>query len=125
MSCPTIANLRKFFPLVEARQLRGLMDGTIDPKQYVSVQRWIAQCYNEPSHDELVMCAIDEVLGGFGVEAIRGRYVDRYHHDIQAAYVNMGDTYNTTILLDHETDSYRLTSWGDWVEANERKRQLF
>ena len=39
-------------------------------------------------------------------------------------YVNRGDTYAPTILLDHETGRFHATSWGNWVEGHERSRQL-
>lgn len=104
MSAPSIATLRKFFPAEQAKRLRSLMTGSSDNEQ--------------------IMEAVNEELDGDGIEVIRGRYVDGYHQDIQAAYVNMGDTYDLTILLDHETDTFRLTSWGDWVETHDRSREL-
>jgi len=100
------------------------MTSESDPRDYTTVQRWLAQCYNEPSRLELIMEAINELLDTYGVEAIRGRYVDGYYQDIQAVYCNTGDTYDMTILLDHETERFHVTSFGDWVEANERRRQL-
>lgn len=124
MSAPSIATLRKFFNKPQARRLRRLMKGETDPLSYSSVGGWVAQCYNPPPEAELIMEALNAELEGEGVETIRGRYVDSYHQDIQAAYVNMGDTYDLTILLDHETENYLLTSWGDWVETHERTREL-
>ena len=124
MSAPSLKTLKKFFPADQAQRLRELMTGTRDPKQYQRVQNWLDQCYNEPSRAELIMAALDEELDGFGTEAIRGRYVDRYHGEIQAEYVNMGDTYDLTILLDHETENFILTSMGDWIEKNEKRRKL-
>lgn len=121
----SVKTLRRFCDQETARQLRGLMTGTIDPETFASVQAWRDQCYSWPPSDyEMVMCAVDQLLGGSGVEVIRGRYVDHYSQDIQASYVNMGDTYDLTVLYDHETERYVLTSCGDWVERNERKREL-
>ncbi len=99
-----------------ATEILGLIRGTIDPRTYVSVQRWIAQCYNEPDSNALVMCAIDQLLDAHGVEAIHGRDVDRYHGDIVAEYVNQGDTYDSTIIHDNIAGRYRLMSWGDFVD---------
>lgn len=121
---PSLTTLRKSLTDEQARAIRGLLTGKRDPMTFENVQKWVAQCYNMPSAAELIMEAANEVLGGFGVECIRGRYVDRYHMDIQAVYVNMGDTYDLTLLLDHETGRYCLTSVGDWFEANERRREL-
>lgn len=120
----SLKRLRQFWPDETARQIRGLITGQINPENYASVQNWVGQCFNRPSSAELVLEALNEVMGGFGVEAIRGRWVDSYHCDIQAVYVNMGDTYDITIFLDHETGNYVLTSYGDWIERNEKRREL-
>ena len=98
-------------------------------REHPAVVSWAEQCTHDPressqAYAECLLCAINAELGGYGVEPIRGRYVDRYHQDIQAVYVNLGDTYDTTILYDHETDRLQITSWGDWVECHERQRQI-
>lgn len=62
------------------------------------------------------MRALDELLETHGVEAIR----NRNGHAV-AEYLNTGDTYTTTILYDHTTRSFRVTSMGDWVEHYERR----
>jgi hypothetical protein len=94
-----------------------------------AVVAWAEQCYHDPrrnsdSHAECQMVAINAELEGYGVEAIEGRYIDHYHHNIQAAYVNMGDTYTPTILFDNERRMFRVTNWGDWVEQNQRRRGI-
>ncbi len=67
---------------------------------------------------EEVMDRANEILEGHGVEAMRseGAYVDAYHGDIIATYVNMGDTYNGTIVHDSADNSFHLTTYGDWLE---------
>jgi hypothetical protein len=66
--------------------------------------------------------------GTFGIEPLRDPDggLDRYWGDVVALYVNTGDTYSTTIVYDVERDKFYVTSWGDWVEAWERRhrRQL-
>jgi hypothetical protein len=42
-----------------------------------------------------------------------------------AYYVNMGDTYDTTLLLDTRKDRFLVTSWGDFVESEERQGRKF
>jgi hypothetical protein len=59
---------------------------------------------------------LNELLETYGVEAIR----DRNGHAV-AEYLNTGETYTTTILYDHTTRSFRVTTMGDWVEGYERK----
>lgn len=66
----------------------------------------------------------DHILEGFGVEYIRSEEDDQ-HGAHGAYYVNMGDTYNPTILLDLDRARVWATSWGDWVEAEERQGKRF
>jgi len=99
-----------------AIRVRGLMDGSVDPDTSEAVQRWVSQCYHEPSKREKVMCAIDESLETFGVEAIEGKYIDRYHFNIQAVYCNTGDIYADTVLLCHDRDRFMIIGWADYVE---------
>jgi hypothetical protein len=75
--------------------------------------------------NECRMSALNELLLTHGVEAIRtSEHIDRYHFDIRASYLNTGDTYNTTILLDHRDSKWLLTSWGDFVESLEGKKAM-
>lgn len=123
MPFPSIMTLESAFP-GKGKELRAILDGSRDPEGYTNVSAWVSQCHNKPSTRELQMCALNQVLGTHGVEAIEGRYVDRYHYNIQAVYCNAGDTYDVTILLDHENDRFIVTSWGDWVERNSDKREI-
>ena len=73
------------------------------------------------NHEE-AMEAINEALGGCGVEVLRAdNEWDSYYGDIVAEYVNMGDTYDVTILYDINECKYEVTSWGDWVEMMENE----
>jgi len=67
---------------------------------------------------------ISDLIGGYGVEAIEGNGNDRYYMDTVALYVNMGDTYNTTVLYNTQIDKYAIVSWGDWVERNQRRYDI-
>lgn len=75
--------------------------------------------------------AIDDILNvanslfdGHGIEAIRGMRHDRYYQDIVALYVNMGDTYNTTLLFDAVKTKFHVTSWGDFVEVKTKSYEI-
>lgn len=70
--------------------------------------------------------AIDELLGTYGTEAIRGEWQNGYWCDIVACYCNAGDIYQTTVI--HVRGSgwnpagrFIVTSWGDWIERNSAK----
>lgn len=100
-----------------AALVRGLFDGKISPNAFRSVDSWVRQCYNPPSYHDRKMMAFNEILEGYGGEAIFGD--DPYHPDIE--YVNMGDTYIMTILYNRIDGRYRITNWGDELEAMERR----
>lgn len=101
-----------------ARVAAGLLNGDLDPESIDAVGDWISQCYHKPRHDALVMFALNHVFDCHGVEPVRleGEWVDSYHGDIVATYINTGDTYASTIVLDSESGEYLLTSYGDYVE---------
>jgi hypothetical protein len=69
----------------------------------------------------------DKAMNGFGVEYIASSE-DTMRTPDGLDYVNMGDTYDTTLVYDHGKGKYVITSWGDIVEADmrlPRKRQRF
>jgi len=101
----------------KAKEIRGLLSGTINPMSYRSAKKWFHECYSSPSKIELIHEAINEVLGGYGIEAIRDNQWSSYHCDIGLVYVNMGDTYTPTVCYDTRKDKWFLSSWGDVVEA--------
>ena len=89
---------------------------TFSTYQYLDTEHW-------GTDNECRMSALNELLLTHGVEAIRtSEHIDRYHFDIRASYLNAGDTYNTTILLDHRDEKWLLTSWGDFVESIDGKK---
>ena len=71
---------------------------------------------------DAILDSIDASVRGHGVESIEGDWVDRYYQNIVLLYVNMGDTYTTTLAFDTNTTRFYVTSWGDWVERNGDKR---
>ncbi len=72
-----------------------------------------------------VLKIADKILQGHGVEAIRAEGArDSYYMDTVALYVNMGDTYAATLIYDVPRDRWWVTTWGDWLEAEERSGRL-
>ena len=101
----------------QANQVRQIIKGRLDPLSFKSVQSWVSQCFNMPSKLELKLCAINEVIEGFGVEYIES--VDDSFTDKQGVdFINLGDTYKCTVVFNHATNKFSYTSWGDIVEAN-------
>ena len=99
-----------FFGREKTRKILDIVRGETDPESYESVASWVRQCYNRPWDSELKMSAINEILGGFGVEGV---FSDS-DMEPEFSYVNMGDTYDPTIV--RYQGSFRVTSWGEMVE---------
>lgn len=102
-----------------AQQVLDLIAGKLDPATFKSVQDWVKGCYNVPDKSEQIMKALDELIGGYGVEGITP---EGQTYPV-ADYVNTGDTYSATIVRDIENDEYILTTWGDWLEKWEADHQ--
>ena len=68
---------------------------------------------------DAVMEDANNILNGFGIEALRDEnaWVDHYWQNTIALYVNLGDTYITTIVYDTENREFLITSWGDFYET--------
>lgn len=60
------------------------------------------------------------ILDGHGVE-----HIESENGRAEAYYVNMGDTYTPTIILDTKRDRVWATDWGTWMEAEERRGNRF
>jgi hypothetical protein len=72
-----------------------------------------------------VLKIANKILDGHGIEPVRAEGVwDRYYGDVIALYVNMGDTYESTLVYDVDKNRWWITSWGDWLEAEERAGRL-
>jgi len=86
---------------------------------FSGVAGWVRQCYNMPSLNELKMCAINDVINGYGVESINVDpeiYESNYYGNSIADYVNLGDTYIMTIIRDHRNGKIFIGSWGNFYE---------
>lgn len=117
---PSLATLRKIpwlnklhhDPELVCRAVRRVMRGAaLDP-----------HCYRQGDfrlHDaEAVLAILDPLLETFGVESAARRPGES---PTRFVYLNTGDTYTATLLFYVPTHSWRVTSWGDVVEADERR----
>lgn len=88
-------------------------------RRFPQTCRWFNSCYNPPRNNELILEALNELLGGCGVEGIEHEdiYVDHYHRNFVASYINTGHSDSPTILLDHVKNRWRLTSWAEFYES--------
>lgn len=110
--------------LETATKAADVLNGDYDPEEIEEVDFWVRHCSNRPSTNALKMAALNTLFDMHGVEAIRseGEWVDSYHGDIIATYLNTGDTYAATVLLESESGEFVVTSFGDWLEAWEQEK---
>jgi hypothetical protein len=93
----------------------ALINGNKDPLDFKSVDTKIRR-YSDPIRQ--ILTAVDEVLEGYGVEDLQGGFFDKHYQDIQALYVNFGETYTTTIIYDLMKEKFLVSSSGVFVESN-------
>jgi len=95
-----------------------ILNGTINPRTFSIVREWIDVCFYEPCSDELKMHAINEVLEGYGIEAVRTtKWKNGFWCNVLCTYVNMGDSYIPTVIH-HRKHGYMVASIGDVIEKN-------
>jgi hypothetical protein len=98
--------------------INSILNDTIDPKMFSMVREWIDACYSDPCADELKMLAINQALGGYGIESVRtSKWKNGHWCDILCTYVNMGDSYIPT-LIHHRKHGFMVASIGDVIEKN-------
>jgi hypothetical protein len=106
-----------------AETIKDLFDGNIDVKEFRSF--WSDTPYiDNYTNEDKILCVINNLINGYGVEVIRGQYVDNYYQDINLGYVNLGDTYTTTVIRDYLKQSWIISSWGNIVESNYKRFEV-
>lgn len=104
-----------------AKRIRGVIKGNIKPEDHEDLFphtcKWIRSCYHQPWETDVIMSALNELIEGFGVEALGGGdWNNRYTPPFE--YINTGDTYNATIIRDNRKGRFFISTWGDIVEQN-------
>jgi hypothetical protein len=95
-----------------------ILNGILDPETFKTVQSWISQSSNKPNSDDLKLAAINEILEGYGLEGLRTtKWKNGYWGDILCTYVNMGDSYISTVIH-HRKHGFMVSSIGDIIEKN-------
>jgi hypothetical protein len=93
--------------------------------KYLRISRTEAKIIKKLAQDsgaERALNYANKVMGGSGVEAIQDEsiWTSHYWQNTGLLYVNMGDTYDTTLCYDTETEIMFIGSWGDWAEKKLR-----
>ena len=124
----TIENLSKVFDEDIAKRINEVIEDSRELSDYVTFtdnreelsQRfphtydWVRQCLNMPSEAEIRLSMINEIIGGYGTEALDED--PNWFPYPRYSYVNMGDPYVTTIMFDHEQSRFFVACWGDIAE---------
>lgn len=98
---------------------RDLVDHLkIDPASAHTLAAELKAAAGDHEAVDRVMDKVNQKLNAHGVEAIEGKWHDRYYMNIVLLYVNRGDTYDATLLYDTEKEKFSVGSWGDWVERH-------
>ena len=99
---------------------RDLAQLTRDPRALRSLSSLVRRaCESEITTHEALREA-DKILRGHGVDYTRIR-TRRGPRGTAFHYVQMGDTYDATLVYDELSARFRVTSWGDMIEAWERR----
>jgi hypothetical protein len=71
--------------------------------------------WKDESRAEELLRMIQDVIGrGHGVQTIQ----KEMNSPILAYYINMGDTYDMTVLVPTKSFMPQITAWGDWMVRN-------
>jgi hypothetical protein len=127
MRYPSVESLLKISKVTpeSAEKIREVLVATTREEVCALSERARAyrhQCYHEPSLGLLKMYAANELIGGYGVEAIdipEGSFQSCRTPDVLIEYVNLGDTYTTTLIRltrKYGGVTYRVQDWGTILE---------
>jgi hypothetical protein len=97
----------------------------LDPKEFSSVKFWIGQCFHIPSLNEQKMCAINQILYGFGIESVEGEWQNGYWCNILFTYVSMGFS-DVPTIIHHRDKGFIVDSVENLVmKSNRRARSQY
>lgn len=128
MRAPSVKKLTEAFrdlTPAEAKQIRAFAKAVDDPEKLEKLvekvpvtEAYVRQMYSSPYDSYMwrvtvALHAINEIVGGFGVEPL-GESDTR--HGPPFEYINMGDTYATTLIYDRDKDRLFIGTMGDVVE---------
>lgn len=116
MKVANIGNMHNFF----AEYMKH--DGDWAVPQLAEMQRLFRGSSNAASMRSVnqALDRANKIMHGHGVEEITGR--PNGEMSTVALYVNMGDTYSSTIIYDVLEDKFFVGTWGDWYEWREENK---
>lgn len=100
----------------DALLVRRLLDGRLDPTT-LQIPELDHRPIGPTNASREILDAANRILGGYGVDALA---LDTEDGTEYTEYVNMGDTYTPTLCL-LPNGRFVVASWGDVLEAHERR----
>lgn len=113
----------------QAKLIRSFAKAEDDPEKLEKLvekvpatEAYVRQMYHSPYDSGIwrvtvALHAINDIVGGYGVEGLgpgrSGDYAPPYE------YINMGDTYATTLIYDRDADRLYIGDWGTIVEQED------
>ena len=114
---PSIKTLESAFP-GHGKELRQVLEMRRSQlAQHPAGAARLAECFHPPATYDVRMCVLDSIGGTCGVGYIAHKD-DTSHESYGIEYLNIGDPYAATIIYDHRSGRYRVSSWGDIVERH-------
>jgi hypothetical protein len=85
-------------------------------------EAYVRSMYSDPYNSHMwrvtvALHAMDRILGTYGVEGL-GPLPSNFQDGPPYEYLNMGDTYDTTLVYVRDTDTLRIACWGDIAERH-------
>ena len=111
----------------KARTARGLIQGAIrtkDEKLFPKSNRLFDRCHHPMRRLDRIIECLNELLEMHGVEYVSSGEQQMDGSHIVAEYLNSGDTYSMTLLFNHRSEAFSLTTWGDFIERNQRRYSI-
>lgn len=119
MGSPTDKEILKAFPDLDAAKAKDLAVALARPDELSESDDDFLKAVDE------AMDAANDALGGHGVESVSGKgsNLGKYWRDTILLYVNLGDTYDTTICFDPDEEDFFVGSWGEFLEEWEQSEE--
>lgn len=75
------------------------------------------------NHDDVdtSLKILNNLVTGYGIEPVRGEWVDWYYGHIQFLFINVGDTYRQTIIYDCYENEFHITSTDTFIDQHEKR----
>jgi hypothetical protein len=105
MRLPSIRTIQLGFPSLSKNEVKSFRQ---------ILERF---CGNPPKCLE----KLNTILEAYGVEVTQESEIISYRDFYGIEYVNMGESYTTTVIYDYRKERFYITSWGDYVEKEYKR----